>query len=229
MVGLEGLGDRSPDELSGGQQQRVALARALAPRPGALLLDEPFSDLDAALRVQVRSEVRDLLERLGVTAVFVTHDQEEAFLLGDRVAVMAEGRIVQVAAPEELYRRPASAWVAGFVGEANLLDGLADGEVAATPLGPVPLAEPAHGAVQVLVRPEALALRSGGGALVEAVEFLGRDTVYEVRLTTGERVRVRVPAAPVAAVGDAVEVVPSGPPTVAFPAPGEAVAGDGAA
>jgi iron(III) transport system ATP-binding protein len=216
MVGLGGLGDRSPDELSGGQQQRVALARALAPRPGALLLDEPFSDLDASLRVQVRTDVRDLLDQLGVTAVFVTHDQEEAFLLGDRVAVMSAGRIEQVATPEVLYRSPATAWVAGFVGEANLLAGTADGAVAATPLGAVPLAEPAHGAVQVLVRPEAVSLAAGGAAVVEAVDFLGHDTSYAVRLPTGEALRVRVPAAPVVRPGDVVEVGYAGPPTTAF-------------
>ena len=216
MVGLDGLGDRAPDELSGGQQQRVALARALAPRPGVLLLDEPFSDLDAALRVQVRGEVRDLLEHLAISAVFVTHDQEEAFLLGDRVAVMSEGRIVQVDTPEALYRRPATAWVAGFVGEANLLEGSGEGAVAATPLGPVPLVEPAHGAVQVLVRPEAVSLRPDGPARVEVVDFLGHDTSYLVRLATGEGLRVRVPAAPAAQPGDAVDVAYAGSPTVAY-------------
>jgi iron(III) transport system ATP-binding protein len=216
MVGLDGLGDRTPDALSGGQQQRVALARALAPRPGALLLDEPFSDLDASLRVQVRTDVRDLLQRLGVTAVFVTHDQEEAFLVGDRVAVMSDGRIVQVATPEVLYTRPATAWVARFVGEANLLAGHADGGVASTPLGAVPLADAARGEVEVLVRPEAVALRPGGQASVESVDFLGHDTSYVVRLPTGEAVRVRVPAAPVAQVGDAVELAYAGPPTVAY-------------
>ena len=216
MVGLDGLGDRTPDALSGGQQQRVALARALAPRPGALLLDEPFSDLDASLRVQVRTDVRDLLQRLGVTAVFVTHDQEEAFLVGDRVAVMSDGRIVQVATPEVLYTRPATAWVARFVGEANLLAGHADGGVASTPLGAVPLVDAAHGAVEVLVRPEAVSLHPGGQAIVERVDFLGHDTSYVVRLPTGEAVRVRVPAAPVAQVGDPVELAYAGPPTVAY-------------
>jgi iron(III) transport system ATP-binding protein len=195
----------------------VALARALAPRPGALLLDEPFSDLDAALRVQVRDEVRALLERLAVTAVFVTHDQEEAFLLGDRVAVMSDGRIVQVATPQELYRRPATAWVAGFVGEANLLAGIGTGVEAATPLGTVPLLEPAHGEVQVLVRPEAVSLRPGGASVVEAVDFLGHDTSYAVRLPTGELVRARAPAAPAVEVGDTVELAHSGPPTMSYP------------
>ena len=102
-----------PTTLSGGQQQRVALARAIAPRPGVLLLDEPFSNLDAALRAQVRTEIHGLLVELGVTTVFVTHDQDEAFVLGDRVAVLSGGRVVQVGTPDELYRRPATRWVAG--------------------------------------------------------------------------------------------------------------------
>ena len=128
LVGLDGLGARSPSTLSGGQQQRVALARAVAPRPSVLLLDEPFSNLDTALRVQVRSEIHELLAELGITTVFVTHDQEEAFVLGDEVAVMQDGRVVQQATPAELYDRPASPWVAEFVGDANLVRG--DGDAA---------------------------------------------------------------------------------------------------
>jgi len=123
MVGLDGLGDRQPATLSGGQQQRVALARALAPQPGVLLLDEPFSNLDSTLRVQVRTEVHQLLAELGVTTVFVTHDQEEAFVLGHEVAVMQAGRIAQQARPADLYARPANRWVATFVGDANLVAG----------------------------------------------------------------------------------------------------------
>ena len=145
MVGLAGLGDRSPGTLSGGQQQRVALARALAPEPGVLLLDEPFSNLDSALRVQVRTEVHQLLADLGVTTVFVTHDQEEAFVLGDEVAVMHEGAIVQQAEPATLYARPATPWVATFVGDANLVEATADGHTAATPVGPIALDAPGRG------------------------------------------------------------------------------------
>ena len=106
MVGLDGFGDRSPGTLSGGQQQRVALARALAPEPSALLLDEPFSNLDTTLRAEVRTEVHELLHRVGITTVFVTHDQDEAFVLGDDVAVMSEGVIVQQAPPHRIYSRP---------------------------------------------------------------------------------------------------------------------------
>jgi iron(III) transport system ATP-binding protein len=220
LVGLAGLGDRMPGTLSGGQQQRVALARALAPRPAVLLLDEPFSNLDTALRVQVRAEVHALLAELGVTSVFVTHDQDEAFVLGDHVAVMSEGRIVQAAPPAELYARPATPWVAGFVGDANLLDGDAHGDQADTPVGAVPLDRPASGPVQVLVRPESLRLAidgdRGAGATVEITEYYGHDTLYVVRTDGGVQVRVRAGSVPVAGRGDHVSLTYAGPPTTAF-------------
>jgi iron(III) transport system ATP-binding protein len=123
LVGLAGLQRRMPHELSGGQQQRVALARALAPDPALILLDEPFSSLDATLRNQLRLEVRDILRSAGATALFVTHDQAEALEISDRVAVMRAGRIEQVSTPDQLYLRPVNRFVAGFVGEANLLPG----------------------------------------------------------------------------------------------------------
>jgi iron(III) transport system ATP-binding protein len=123
LVGLAGLQRRMPHELSGGQQQRVALARALAPHPALILLDEPFNSLDATLRSQLRIEVREILRKAGATAVFVTHDQAEALEISDRVAVMRAGRIEQISTPDELYLRPVNRFVAGFVGEANLLPG----------------------------------------------------------------------------------------------------------
>ena len=221
LVGLEGLGDRSPSTLSGGQQQRVALARAIAPRPGVLLLDEPFSNLDAALRSQVRSEVHELLLGLGVTTVFVTHDQDEAFVLGDRVAVMSEGRVVQVGPPEELYLRPVDRWVARFVGDANLLPGTADGAVADTALGRIELGRARRGDVDVLARPEQLDLvggdAPGDGApgTVELVEYVGHDTTYLVR-TDGTELRVRVPSVPRWARGDRVIVRHRGGPAHSF-------------
>ena len=197
MVGLGGLGDRSPQTLSGGQQQRVALARALAPAPTVLLLDEPFSNLDATLRVQIRTEVHRLLSELDVTAVFVTHDQDEAFVLGHRVAVLRGGELEQWGTPAEVYARPATPWVAGFVGEANLLDGRVDRDRASTAIGPVPLLEPQPDEqVSVLVRPEELALDPGDGGVVELVEYYGHDTTYDVRLADGQRVRVRRPSVP---------------------------------
>jgi iron(III) transport system ATP-binding protein len=222
MVGLGGLGERSPATLSGGQQQRVALARALAPRPAVLLLDEPFSNLDSALRVDIRSEVHRLLAELGITTVFVTHDQEEAFVLGDEVAVMRDGVIEQRAAPSALYATPASPWVAGFVGDANLVPGLASGDVAQTAVGPVELAVAADGPVQVLVRPETLTLAPGEGARVELVEFYGHDSVYELTLDTGLRVRARVAASPTLTRGQRVAVRYAGTPTTAWPRPAEA-------
>ncbi len=129
LVGLAELADRFPDELSGGQQQRVALARALAPSPRVVLLDEPFANLDAGLRQRVRQEVRTILERAGATGVLVTHDQEEALSVADRVAVMQAGRILQVGSPEEVYERPDSVVVARFLGDGQLVPGRVEGGV----------------------------------------------------------------------------------------------------
>ena len=222
LVGLDGLGDRMPGTLSGGQQQRVALARAVAPGPTMLLLDEPFSNLDTSLRVQVRSEVHELLVDLGVTTVIVTHDQDEAFVLGDQVAVMHDGRIVQQDTPAGLYANPASPWVATFVGDANLVRGRAEGPSRArTPLGPidlrgVPVSGLGSGDVDVLVRPEECRISPGGDATVELVEFYGHDTVYVVDLADGTRVRVREGGAPTASRGDGVHVEYFGGATLAY-------------
>ncbi len=216
MVGLAGFDDRSPGTLSGGQQQRVALARALAPQPDVLLLDEPFSNLDIGLRVRVRTEVHRLLEAAGVTSVFVTHDQQEAFVLGDQVVVMRDGAIVQASTPPDLYSNPANAWVASFVGEANFVAAVADGVTAETRFGPVQLLQPASGAVDVMIRPEHLHLASGDDAVVDFVEFYGHDTVVVARLDDGQTLRIRETVA-AGKVGDRVSVSYSGPPTVSFP------------
>jgi len=244
MVGLDGLGDRQPATLSGGQQQRVALARALAPQPGVLLLDEPFSNLDSTLRVQVRTEVHQLLAELGVTTVFVTHDQEEAFVLGHEVAVMQAGRIAQQARPADLYARPANRWVATFVGDANLVAGDARGDHAVTPVGDVQLDVPgtsgsALGPVEVVLRAEQLRLDPLGSvdtpvgrgvpASVELIEYYGHDTVYLVRPDGGEPVRARAAATPRFERGDRVVVTYDGPPAVMFPAPSLPAAADPAA
>jgi len=135
LVGLPGFGARYPHELSGGQQQRVAVARALAPAPALILLDEPFSNLDADLRAQMRDEVENILRNTGTTAIFVTHDQEEAFTLADRVGVMHAGRIEQLASPEDIYHHPASQFVAEFVGAADFLPGLVTSEGIVTEVG----------------------------------------------------------------------------------------------
>ena len=188
LVGLEGYERRLPAQLSGGQQQRVALARALAPEPDMILLDEPFSSLDAALRSQVRSEVRRLLVGLGVTTIFVTHDQEEALSLGDQVVILRDGRVVQRGSPAELYAEPADPWVAAFLGEANLLPARAEGTAGAAPRWARSRWPPAcDGPVQVLLRPEEIELSAGEGARVEVVEYFGHDTVYEVRLDSDVR------------------------------------------
>jgi iron(III) transport system ATP-binding protein len=234
MVGLDRLGDRQPATMSGGQQQRVALARALAPQPGVLLLDEPFSNLDSTLRVQVRTEVHELLADLGVTTVFVTHDQEEAFVLGDEVAVMQAGGIVQQARPAELYARPATPWVATFVGDANLVAGDGRGDHAVTAVGDVALdvsetGGSARGPVEVVVRAEQLRLDPLGAANAEAgpgvaatvqlIEYYGHDTVYLVRPDGAEPVRARAAATPRFGRGDRVLLTYEGPPAVVFPAP----------
>ncbi|MGF1597048.1 MAG: ABC transporter ATP-binding protein [Acidimicrobiales bacterium] len=219
LVGLVGLEDRMPSTLSGGQQQRVALARALAPRPRALLLDEPFSNLDTALRAQVRSEVHRVLLELGVTTVFVTHDQEEAFVLGDRVAVMHAGRIEQHAPPAEIYEQPASRWIAGFVGEANFVRGHANGDRADSPYGTVPLSLPRHGSTDLLLRPEHLELLgdpAGTDAVVELVEYHGHDHVAVVRFDDGRRLRSRGSGASPFRRGDRVTARTSGRPTIGF-------------
>jgi iron(III) transport system ATP-binding protein len=188
FVDLAGLGGRRPDELSGGQQQRVALARALAPEPSLVLLDEPFASLDATLRVSLREDVARLLRTTKATVVLVTHDQEEALSLGDQVAVMREGRFVQVGTPTEVYTKPVDAEAAAFVGEANLLSGRVSGGSVDCVLGRLPLAQPFDSAddVVVLIRPEQCVLSRGGpgsdNAVVSATDYHGHDAITEVML-----------------------------------------------
>ncbi|HET8984742.1 MAG TPA: ABC transporter ATP-binding protein, partial [Trueperaceae bacterium] len=157
LVGLTVFQSRFPHQLSGGQQQRVALARALATEPHLLLLDEPFSNLDAALRGATRDEVRAILKRTSTTAVMVTHDQQEALSFADRIAVMRDGRLEQIGDPVAVYHRPHTAFVAGFLGRTNLLRGTATGTTATTALGQVPLDRSATGRVVLSLRPEHLA------------------------------------------------------------------------
>jgi iron(III) transport system ATP-binding protein len=217
MVGLTGLERRYPHELSGGQQQRLALARALAVQPEVVLLDEPFSALDAAMRTSVRRDVMQILRDRGTTAVLVTHDQDEALSVSDRVAILRRGRIVAEAKPEELYRRPVDADVAAFLGEANLLDGQVEGGgVVSTCLGRLVLQDGAGAGwgspgvnATVLVRPEQIEARTrnavpaGGGipAFVEERSFFGHDAVLRVHTANadppaGLLVRVTGPGAP---------------------------------
>jgi iron(III) transport system ATP-binding protein len=215
MVGLGGFEDRYPDTLSGGQAQRVALARALAPRPRLLLFDEPYSSLDRELRLQIRSEVAALVRRAGITSIFVTHDQEEAFVLGDQVAVMRDGRVMQQGTPAGIYRNPVSPWVASFVGEANLLSGTASGGGVVTSLGLLPSSAPLAGNVQVVVRPEHIQLREGDAGEIVDVSFYGHDSSYCVAMG-GAEYTVRAVAAPNYGVGDRVDLVYEGPPVAVF-------------
>ncbi|MCY3650912.1 MAG: ABC transporter ATP-binding protein [Acidimicrobiaceae bacterium] len=217
MVGIAELADRLPGSLSGGQQQRVALARALAPQPSVLLLDEPFSSLDTTLRVEVRAEVAALLRELEVTCLFVTHDQDEAFVLGDEVAVMRDGAVIQQAAPAMLYEQPADRWLAGFVGEADTVVGRAEGDIAYTSMGPMKLQSPIHGEVDVLLRPEELALTEGSSGTVDHIEFFGHDTLYYIRSADGKVLRCRTTGAPRFGIGADVDLCHSGERTVAFP------------
>lgn len=194
LVGLEGLKDRMPHELSGGQQQRVALARALAPHPTVLLLDEPFSNLDAALRDRVRQDVRHILRKAGVTAIFVTHDQEEALSLADEIAVMIDGTIMQTDRPERLYRRPNSHQVATFLGDANFLPGTAHGDTVECELGSFPILEPQEGEVEIMFRPEDLLLEAddqGPGEIVQRTYF-GHDQLLAIRMSPQTEVKARL-------------------------------------
>jgi spermidine/putrescine transport system ATP-binding protein len=226
LVQMAGLGGRRPSQLSGGQQQRVALARALANHPKVLLLDEPLSALDLKLRQGMRTELKALQKRTGITFIFVTHDQEEALTMSDRIAVMRQGRIQQLGAPTEIYERPVNRFVADFIGDTNFITaavaGRADGfarcrstdglEMLALPVNGI-----AEGAqVTLAVRPEKLGLRAGGkaGVVTQAI-YVGTDTNYDVQLGDSTRLNVRVQNAVDGrtqfAVGDRVDVeVPPG-------------------
>ena len=170
-VGLVGFDERLPGELSGGQQQRVALARALVIEPAVLLFDEPLSNLDARLRREMREEIRSLQQRLGLTVAYVTHDQSEALAVSDQIIVMDDGRIAQSGTPQDLYERPDTEFVAGFMGEAMLFPALAaaDGSVQLGPLRIVPQQRLAAGAVKVAVRPQAWQIHRDGNAGVTAL------------------------------------------------------------
>lgn len=196
MVGLTNLGDKLPRELSGGQQQRVALARALAPRPGVLLLDEPFSNLDPELRRHVRHEVLSIIRKSGSAALWVTHDRDEGLIVADRVVLMENGSVRQAGSPSDLWNRPADAWVAGFIGHGDLVAARVSQGFASTELGPVAAPGlPEGSAVKVLVRPEDVIIDpKGARGTVVRRHFSGSDNVYCVELESGGLLHCKQPS-----------------------------------
>lgn len=201
---------RFPSELSGGQQQRVAIARAIAQRPRLLLLDEPFCNLDVSTREHVRGEIVELLRTTGLTCMFVTHDQEEALAVSDRVAVMQTGQVMQVDAPETLYHRPFCLEVAEFLGRTNVMRGRASAGHVDTEVGRFALPGGGTGDVEVIIRPELIDVRPSatGPATVVGREFRGHDVLYMLRMPSGDTVWAHRPSVRMANVGDRVEVSP---------------------
>jgi len=229
LVGLGDLTGRAPNQLSGGQAQRVALARALAPRPELLLLDEPFAALDTQLRVGLRREVAELLRAQGTTSLLVTHDQEEALTLADKVAVLRDGRLEQFGTPEQIYQHPASDWVASFVGDVVELDGLWRGGRVTCALGAVEATAvgftPADGdRVRLMLRPEWIMPRpellahaaAGADARVAAISYAGHDAMLSCEVVGGPTVRMRMAAVELPQVGDDVRLAVQRP-GLAFP------------
>lgn len=196
LVGLDPYRDRYPGDLSGGERQRVALARALAPAPQVLLMDEPFSNLDPALRGRVRREVKDILRAAGATVVFVTHDQEEALFMGDKITVMDRGRLEQEGTPEQIFHSPTNRFVASFMGDADFLPAWIEGERIMTEIGSVTVAawpqDVQNGDLKIMVRPDDLTLNpseDGTGIVMERA-FTGPFYIYQVRLDSGHVCRV---------------------------------------
>jgi len=207
LVGLRGYEKRHPHELSGGQQQRVALARALAPEPEVLLLDEPFSNLDTALRIQVREEVGRILRAAHVSSILVTHDQEEAMSLADQIALMFDGSIVQIASPRDLYENPVSSRAAQFLGDVNFLEGYASGLTAKTALGEITLRQPCWGPVEIPIRPEEISLdASDAQAVVQRCSYFGTYQMLWVILPDQTILKIRVDARHGWSVGDILAI-----------------------
>ena len=226
LVGLDpALAKRHPHELSGGQQQRVALARALAPRPSIVLLDEPFSSLDAGLRESTRRAVAEALTAAGATAVLVTHDQAEALSMADQVAVMRQGRLVQLDAPETVYRSPSDAGVAGFVGEAVLLPASVTARYATSEQGSLAVRGAVSGPARVLLRPEQLVLNADGTgvrARVRDVSYFGHDAAVRLELLPGgTEVLARVAGHDRPEPGSVVRLTVAGE-ALAYPSAGDA-------
>ena len=223
LVGLTEFTDRYPHELSGGQQQRVAVARALAPAPTLILLDEPFSNLDTDLRSQMRDEVEKILRATGTTAIFVTHDQEEAFTIADQVGVLSQGRLEQLGPPETIYHHPSTPFVAEFVGAADFLPGVVTAEGVATEIG---LFDGVDGRrqgerVRVMIRPDDVTFvpDDAGEAVIVRRYFRGSETLYCLSLPSGHRVHSSQPSSATFPMGLRVRPRAHVLHVVTFPAP----------
>ncbi len=220
LVDMQGYEGRYPHQLSGGEQQRIAVARALAPCPAALLLDEPFSNLDADMRIQMRSEVLSILRRAGTTAILVTHDQEEAFTFADRVGVLTDGQLEQLDTPEAIYHRPRTPFVARFVGQADFLTAVTKNGQVVTELGSFPFEEPMPRlGLRVMIRSDDIdfMLDDEGKAVITEREFLGSENLYTIRLESGQVVRSSQPSTAIYPINQKVRVQANLDHVVIFP------------
>jgi len=220
LVGLSAKKERFPHELSGGEKQRVALARALAPGPKVVLLDEPFSNLDAYLRVRVREEIRQILKIAKASTVFVTHDQEEALALADRVAVFNNGKIEQLGTPEEIYHRPKTRFVADFIGQANFILGRVESTGVVTELGvwPAPADLQKGTELKVMLRPHDVNLEidPDSSNYIDTRQFLGEENLYTILLPSGQKILSTMPSHAVFKTGESVKITISRPQAVVF-------------
>lgn len=222
LTGLSGLAGRYSHELSGGQRQRVALARSLAPRPRVILLDEPFSNLDADLREELRWETKRILQEQGATTILVTHDQEEAFSLSDRVGVLQNGALEQLGSPAEIYHRPHSKFVADFVGKADFVDGTVGEGLVHSSFGSFSLDNGEHiraRQVELMVRPDDVDFvpDPAGQATVTEARFLGASVLYRLQFADGRTIHAIRPSAEVTPVGSRVSVKVDASHIVIFP------------
>ncbi|MDA8233464.1 MAG: ABC transporter ATP-binding protein [Clostridia bacterium] len=222
VVGLVGLGKRYPHEISGGQCQRVALARSLAPLPKVILLDEPFSNLDADLREELRNETRRILKERGTTTILVTHDQEEAFSLSDRVGVLNLGRLEQIGTPAEIYHHPSTRFVADFVGKADFVAGSVEGGVVVSDIGSFPLnGEKINdsNAVEIMIRPDDVDFveDGGGNATIVEARFLGASIMYIMQLSNGKVLHSLKPSTKAIPTGAKVQIKVDAAHIVLFP------------
>ena len=222
LVGLSDTVQKYPHELSGGQQQRIALARALAPSPKVMLLDEPFSNLDADLRLELRTETRRILKEKETTTILVTHDQEEAFSLSDRVGVLNHGRIEQIGTPDEIYHRPSNHFVASFVGRADFISGRIEGNSVVSELGIFKFSgsiPPGFTDVDLMIRSDDVdfTVNAHGDAVIIEAQFLGAEVIYKLMLTDGKIIHSIKPSIDINRVGARVKIKIDPAHIVVFP------------